>query len=278
MATDSVCGRDTSVASDDLVRKLAAHLAVGHQTGRPVSILEEFDAITVEEAYRVQERLADHLVESRDEHAAGWKVSCTSEEDRARIDAAEPLIGVLFESSFLPNGATMPLANANGPLAEPELVLRITREVSHESTLEELACSVEVAAGLEVPHSRFVEWWPEGQAPNLTKETLVADNAVAGRVVVASEWRKMSVAEVDAVTCTLTLPDGTVREGSAEAVCGSPLKSLLWLLGKLHSWGRGLPVGAKVSSGTFMTPARVTAGTYVASFSLVGDVSTTFAP
>lgn len=275
MRMDSRSSADNGVP-DDLVRKLAAHLAVGHQTGEAVAILDEFAEIDVEDAYRVQERVTGHLVEFQGERAIGWKISCTGEDDRARINATEPFVGVLFESSFLPDRATLPLANANGPLAEPELVLRITREVSHDSTLEDLAASVEVAAGLELPHARFAGWWPEGQPPNLTKETLVADNAVAGRVVVSDEWRTMSVEEISAITCTLTLPDGTVREGSATAVYGSPLKSLSWLLGKLDTWGRDLPVGSMVSSGTFTTPARVEPGRYSVRFSAVGRVEANF--
>lgn len=269
-------GRFAHADISDVVRELAAHLALGHQNRQPVSILDEYGGMSVDEAYLVQKRVVQHLVEFRGERTTGWKISCTGEEDRALIEAAEPLAGTLLESSILANGATLPLAGANGPLAEPELVLRLTRAPSYDATPEELADSVEVAAGLEIPHCRFLDWWPEGQLPNLTKEMLVADSAVAGRVVVGSEWHRLSVSEIESVECNLTLPDGSVRHGTAAAVFGSPLESLSWLLGKLHSSGQVLPEGSIVSSGTFTPPARVSAGTYVASFSLVGDVEATF--
>ncbi len=277
MSAPSLARTIADAALDDVVRELAAHLALGHERRQPVAILEEFGDLSLDEAYLVQQRVVAHLVEFHGERAAGWKISCTGEEDRARIAATEPLAGVLLESAFVPDGSTIDLGIANGPLAEPELVLRLTRQVAHDATHEELADSLEVAAALEIPRSRFRDWWPEGQPPNLTKETLAADNAAAGKVVLAGDWRRLSVPEINSVECTLRSPDGTQRHGTAAAVHGSPLRSLSWLLDKLHVWGRTLPAGALVSSGTFMTPARVTPGTFVASFSLVGDVAATFA-
>ncbi|WP_235739093.1 2-keto-4-pentenoate hydratase [Nocardioides alcanivorans] len=252
-----------------LVRDLAAHLAKSHDTSRPVPMLEAFHDLCLDDAYRVQALTVANRLLDEQSHPVGWKLSGTNGPD-------QPMSGVLLASALLPAPEFVSLDEANGPLVEPELVFRITRDVSHHSSLAELADCVEVAAAIEIPQSRFADWWPVGERPNITRAALVADNAASFRIAVASGWQTFSAAQIDSITCTLTLPDGSTREGRAGDVYGSPLRALSWLLNWLHGEHRVAPVGALVSSGTFTVPAHATAGRFSANFGHAGAVEVDF--
>lgn len=246
-------------------------------SGGPVAIPDGLNDLAVEQAYRLQYEVVDTLVRQWGVARAGFKISCTGAADRALIGALEPTYGTLTNAHLLDSGASIDLAGTNQPLVEPELVFRLIREPAPDATFEELADSVEVAAGLEVPICRFRNWWPEGAMPNLTLGGLIADNAVAGFVVVGPRWVRLTAAEIDAMAVELCAPDGRVSRGHATNVLGSPLAALSWLMGATRRLGVGIPAGSMVSSGTLTNPIRAVQGTFTATYPLVGDVTVTFA-
>jgi 2-keto-4-pentenoate hydratase len=242
----------------------------------PQSIPTGLNGLSLAQAYRLQAGVVRALMARWAVQHAGFKISCTGTADRALIGADEPTYGMLTDVHLLESGASIDLNGANAPLVEPELLLRLTREPATDASRDELADSVEVAAGLEVPISRFRHWWPEGAMPNLTLGGLVGDNSVAGFVVAGQNWTRLSASEIDSMTVELRTPDGQSARGRAGNVFGSPLAALSWLLGATRRHGVPVPSGAVVASGTFTSPVRARRGTYVADYSMAGAVSVTF--
>ncbi|MFS3128826.1 2-keto-4-pentenoate hydratase [Nocardioides sp. Bht2] len=253
--------------NDHLIENLADDLIRSRRRGQPVTITEELRALDLADAYRVQERVVAAQI-SDGGGPIGWKLSGTQ--------GPEPTRGVLPATALLPDGAVIALDGSNGLLVEAELLLRVVDELGPRPSSDELAAAVEVAAALEIPQSRFRDWWPAGGAPNVTLPLLVADNAAAFRVVAATTWHRLTVAELAEVTCTLTLPDGVTHQGTAQNVYGSPLNALAWLVEDLHSRDLQVPRGAVISTGTFTPPSHAMPGRFVAEFSRVGAVSATF--
>lgn len=245
--------------------------------GNPVALPTALNEMTVEDAYRFQEKVISGLIEEWPSTPVGYKISVTSKADQALIGATEPTCGVLTDKHLKQSGTSIELDLANNPLVEAELIIRVMSDIPASASVDELARSVECAAGIEVPVSRFAHWWPAGQAPNLTLSGLIADNSVAGFVVVGARWATLSAAEIEGLEVRLETPTGESATGVATNVLGHPLNALSWLARNLAETGRTLPAGSIVSSGTFFSPRRATLGTFSADFgNRLGTVTVDF--
>lgn len=229
-------------------------------------------------AYAVAADTLQQVAAATGTQIAGFKISVASARDQASISATEPVLGAFTEQQIIGTGAVIDLAAANHPLLEPEIAMRLTAELPPHATIAQIAAAVEVTAAIEVPTSRFAGWLPSEGPGVIGVGGLIADNAVAGVVVTGGSWiAGLSPEEMRSVSVRLSTPDDTVVDGFALNVVDGPYAAMQWLLRKLHSLGRSLPVGAVVSSGTLAAPTRVVAGTYTAEFdSGLGAASVTF--
>ena len=237
------------------------------------------DAITLEQAYAVQRQVIDQVSHNWMSRPTGFKISLTNLDDQASICADQPTFGRLTTDHIAPSGTQIPLSRANGPLVEPELVMRATSDLTADLSDDELLASIEITGGLEIPVSRIPGWLsPEASGP-LTLGRFVSDNSAAGLVVVGDSWVGAAEIHLPAVTVQLTVPDGSVLNGSATHVLKNPLHALRWLLENLKKGGESVPTGSIVSSGTLRRPTPAETGAYSAHFSHdLGDVSASFIP
>ena len=223
-------------------------------------------------AYRVQHE----LTRLKGEPVAAYKVSLTSEQTQKMFDATEPLYGAQVASRVRQTPLTLSLAELFEPLVEVELNFRVTKPLGRGTTAADVFESTTVAAGLEVPDSRFRNWFP-----SLPKELVGSDAAVGGYVLYATEHPTAELfSSVDALTkvkAQLWHDGKQVAEGDSTEVLGNPLNSVAWLANALDAQGMGgLKVGQRVSSGTFVLPPKLTAGTWKATYdSGLGDVEVT---
>jgi 2-keto-4-pentenoate hydratase len=229
-------------------------------------------------AYAVAAATLQQVTAATGTRIAGYKISVASKRDQDSINATEPVLGAFTTEQILGDGAVIDLAAANQPLLEPEVAMRTTAELGADATIEQIAASVELAAAIEVPTSRFAGWLPAEGPGVIGVGGLIADNAVAGVVVTGDNWiAGISPERMRSLAVELVTPDGTVVPGFALNVIDGPYAAMQWLLRKLDSLGRTLPVGAVVSSGTLAPPTRVVAGTYTARFdSGLGSASVRF--
>ncbi|KRL02455.1 2-keto-4-pentenoate hydratase [Liquorilactobacillus capillatus] len=213
------------------------------------------------QAYRVQE----YLTGLKDEEVGGYKVSLTSAETQKMFAADSPLYGAQVASHFLKSPATVSLQTLMEPLVEVELAFRAKEDLFASDSLEELMSKTTVAGGLEVPDSRFKDWFP-----TLSKYMVMSDAAVGGLVVYGQEHNTnelfSSTNELAEVTCELFHNGKKVKDGVSAEVLGNPLKSLHWLVQKLESQNKKFTAGQMVSSGTFVLPPKLTAGKWQVSF------------
>ncbi|WP_342661419.1 2-keto-4-pentenoate hydratase (plasmid) [Rhodococcus ruber] len=249
----------------------------GAPSGEAIPLPDALNTMTVDDAYAFQRGVLADLEQTWDVRRAGYKLSVTNATDQAIISASEPTFGVLTDRHLLSSGAHIDLTRANNPLVEAELVMRTMAEIDVDTPFAELASSVEFAGCLEIPVSRFAEWWPAGEGPRLTLSGLIADNSVAGFVVIGDEWRSLTDAELTSTDVHLTLPSGAVVAGTSTHVLGHPLRAVVWLLERLARSGDRLPVGSIVSTGTLLSPNRATRGAFRADFgSGLGSVVVNF--
>lgn len=211
-------------------------------------------------AYRVQ----DQLMKLKDAPVGGYKVSLTSKQTQDMFDSNEPLYGAQLADHFLKAPTSVNLSDLMEPLVEVELAFHAKEDLSPNDSLEDLMNKTTVAPALEVPDSRFKDWFP-----SLSKYMVMSDAAVGGVVVYGDEFDTSLFKTVDAlenVNCTLSHDGKELKSGKSSEVLGNPLKSLKWLVDKLADQGKTLKEDQRVSSGTFVLPPSLTKGTWQASF------------
>ncbi|MFB9769084.1 2-keto-4-pentenoate hydratase [Lactiplantibacillus modestisalitolerans] len=240
----------------------AQRLFDAYQTHQPLQMADFTAAVSDEDAaYRVQTQLTVF----KDQPVGGYKVSLTSATTQQMFDTDAPLYGAQVADHFLAAPAKVRRGQLMEPLVEVELVFKAKEDLAASDSLTDLWHKTTVAPGLEVPDSRFADWFPD-----LPKNLVVADAAVGGLVVYGTERDTDQVFEtVDAVAtpkCSLEHAGKTVKTGQASEVLGNPLNSLHWLVAKLAAQGRTLTAGQRVSSGTFVLPPHLTAGHWQANF------------
>lgn len=249
-----------------------------HRPGPLAAFPTELNALGHDDAYAVAADTLRRVTAATGTAIAGYKISVASRRDQDSINATEPVLGAFTEPQIRADGEVIDLAAANQPLLEPEIAMRTTAELPADASLEQIAAGVELAAAIEVPTSRFAGWLPSDGPGVIGVGGLMADNAVAGVVVTGRDWVPgLSPAQLRAVRVRLDTPDGETVAGTALNVIDGPYAAMQWLLRKLHTLGRSLPVGAVVSSGTLAPPTRVQPGSYTATFdSGLGSVSVRF--
>jgi len=249
----------------------------GDALGAPPAPIPTGDQRPPADAYALSSRIVARILPTWQVAPRGFKLSMTNEADQARFATTEPSYGVLTTGHIPGDPVVIELAHANGPLVEPELVARATRDLSPAMTEAELLAAIEVAAGLEIPVSRIPGWWPEGQAPTVTLSDFILDNAMAGYLACGQEWLPATDLDLTAVTSDVVDPEGVHHPGAATHVLGNPVHALHWLVRALARCGEKVPAGAVVSTGTFMRALHARRGTFRATFSHgLGDVQVSF--
>ncbi len=220
----------------------------------------------LETGYLVQDLVTKRKISHKKEHLRGYKISLTSPETQGWFGANEPAYGTLTDSNM--SDGVITLSDMSEPLIETELMFFIEEDIHHPVADEDLPGMISVAAGLEIPDSRFLDWFPK-----LSLGTIAADNAVAGKVVAGIKRKRLSYEELGNIDLKLYLNDKKIAEGHSSEVLGNPLEAVKWLIRKLDGKGKFLSRGMVISSGTFVLPMPLQRGTYRASYSTLGDVS-----
>ena len=222
----------------------------------------DFDIST---AYDVQDLVTLQKVVNNGEKVCGYKISLTSEETQSWFKASEPAYGTLTDRNF--SKPYLDLKDLSEPLLEAELILIPVSELVPSMTDRELAANLVVAPGLEIPDSRFRNWFPV-----LPLNVIISDNSVAGKVVMGNPVKIPEPDDFARIRLLLSRDEKLLSEGISSTVLGNPLNSVRWLMNKLASRGEKLAPGMRISSGTLTLPVKLETGKYHAAYTMVGDV------
>ena len=225
-------------------------------------------SLNKEVAYGIQHAVTELKSEKSQEALIGYKVSLTSKETQNLFDTDTPLYGGLTDSALL--DGQMALTDLAAPLLEVELMFIAKEKLSIEDDIQEILQKMDVAPGIEVPDSRFEEWFPK-----ISVGQVIADSAVAGKIVLGEPQPSKSFEELDNLQTTLTLNGKLIATGSSSSVLGHPVYSIQWLINELAEHGKNIEKGMVISSGTLVQPRALETGTYLADFEGFGSVTLT---
>jgi 2-keto-4-pentenoate hydratase len=229
---------------------------------------------SVDEGYRVQERLVARLLEANGGRPIGYKIACTSELAQKALGVDGPFFGVLMSATTYRGGVTLPASDYLVRCAEAEFGFEVGEDVPAGETYSPETIKPFIRAvipSIEIVDHRYHDWQTVG-APSL-----LADNAIHGFWVEGepvTDWRHFDFATHPTA---LVVNGAKTFPGTGAAVLGNPLNVVAWLANTLPRFGRPLRAGDKITTG-------VTTGIYLAEpgdhlaadFGAVGRVEMSF--
>ena len=240
-------------------------------------ITDRSDAIeTIDEAYRRQDEYLRLRSVRTGSKVVGYKAALTNEKPRIALGSVTPASGAYLVGDIVRSGAQVPLSNFFAPIMEVELIFRIREDLPSGVSLDQVIATTEVTAGIEVPDSRFDNWFG-GVYPSLRLTDVVGDNCLAGGLVVGGTWTPTGLVDFSQVTAELLHDGVVVRVGSATEVEPTPPHIVQWLAEHLAERGKRLVAGDLVSTGTLTETIVSELGHYSARFnSGLGAADITF--
>lgn len=248
---------DTNELADILYEAYASNQQISKN--RIPAFLEKMSA------YEIQHTLTEKKKTDSNEELVGYKVSLTSKETQDLFDSETPLYGALTTHAL--SDGTLELSMMSAPLIEIELVFIAKEDLSVEDDVEAIMRKTMVAPGIEVPDSRFDDWFPK-----ISLGQVIADSAVAGKIVVGEPKENITYEQLDQIKGNLTLNGDVIAAGYSSEVLGHPVNAVKWLIKELDYHGLTFKKGMTVSSGTFILPKSLEKGQYEASYDGIGSV------
>lgn len=218
-----------------------------------------------DKAYAVQQAVTEKKVNEAREELAAYKISLTSKGTQDLFNSDTPLYGAMTAAAL--SDGIIQLSSMSLPLIEIEVMFIVKEDLSLADDIDAIIEKTAIAPGIEVPDSRFEDWFP-----NITLGQVIADSAVAGKIIVGEAIDGYTYNQLEDITGRLTLNGKEIANGPSSEVLGHPLNSVKWLIGELDKYGLSLKKGMHVSSGTFTLPKPLEKGQYEASFEGLGSV------
>ena len=241
--------------NDDLIRTLGDELYTALQDCRVVEPLtNRHPDITVEDAYRIQQRLNARRVEAG-ETIIGKKIGVTSRAVMNMLGVQQPDFGMLTDRMVFNEGEAVDAKTLIQPKAEGEIAFVLKRDLLGPgvTAADVLLATEGVMACFEIVDSRIRDW-------KIKIQDTVSDNASCGVFVLGD--RVVDPREVDLTTCGMVLEKNgeVVVTGAGAATMGSPLNAMAWLANTLGRLGMPLKAGEVVLSGALGAMVPVKAG------------------
>ncbi|MGK7378891.1 2-keto-4-pentenoate hydratase [Planococcus sp. 1R117A] len=219
-----------------------------------------------DEAYELQHIVTSKKATEAAERLAGYKISLTSPETQKLFRSDTPLYGALTTSA-LSNG-TVSLEMMSSPLIEIELIFILKEDLSVEDDVQAILEKTLIAPGIEVPDSRFEDWFPK-----ITLGQVIADSAVAGKIIAGKPVEGLTYEQLADMKGTLHFNGKELASDTSSTVLDHPVHAVKWLVTELAGHGLKLEKGMSVSSGTFILPHKLEKGIYTASYEGIGEVT-----
>ncbi|MCJ1909582.1 2-keto-4-pentenoate hydratase [Planococcus ruber] len=247
-------------------QRLADTLFEAYIQNKPLSKDQIPAFLEKEKAYGIQHALTAKKAEAANEELKGYKISLTSKETQELFNSETPLYGALTSPAI--SGGTIELTAMSSPLIELELIFIAQEDLSAEDSVEAILQKTLVAPGIEVPDSRFEDWFP-----HLSLGQVIADSAVAGKIVIGKPKEGVQFDDLDDIQGRLTFNGEEIASDSSKAVLEHPVYAVKWLAEELAKHGLAIKKGMAISSGTFILPKKLEKGLYTASYEGIGEVS-----
>ncbi len=206
------------------------------------------------DAYAIGEAIVRRRVD-RGERPVGWKLGYTSLAMREQMGIDQPNHGRLTDAMLIPDGGTLPEELLLQPRIEPEIAVRLGRDLmAPPDSFDDAIDAVDEAyACLEIVDSVW-----DGYRFRIEHNT--ADGSSAAFVVLGPP---ISRGDLAATTVELFRNGEPTGSATGAAASGHPLTGVLWLAETLAATGRHLEAGEIVITGGLTAALPIEPGDHV---------------
>lgn len=230
---------------DDKIRQYGDELYEAFAARRTVPpLLAREPGITIEDAYRIQERFVARRIEAG-ETIVGKKIGVTSKPVMDFLGVYQPDFGQLTSGMVHEEGETIDLGGLIQPKAEAELAFVLKEDLRGPgvTAMDVIRATDYVAPCFEIVDSRIDDW-------QIRIQDTVADNASCGVYVLGrakGDPRKLDIT----LAGMLVEKNGELfSTGVGAAVQGSPANAVAWLANTLGALGIPFKAGEVILSGS----------------------------
>lgn len=257
----------TLAAAD--IALLADRLCEAQDAAAPIAqISDDYPGMSADDGYAVQHALTQRWTD-RGARIIGYKAGLTSQVKMKQIGIDVPSFGVLTSAMALPENGDVPTGELIHPRVEAELAFVMKDELQGTDLSIDaiLAATDFVIPAIEIIDSRYQNF-------KFDLASVVADNSSGARY--ATGGRPMAVDAVDLRTIGVVVERNgeIVAVGASAAVLNHPARAVSLLVGHLSRYGRSLPAGSYVMTGSITEAIPVAAGDSVcARFQNMGSIT-----
>ena len=212
----------------------------------------------LDDAYTVQERLNEILIERGLGQPVGYKIGCTTKVMQEYMNIHEPSFGAVFAPAVHRNAATLRHADYSEPGVEAEIAAQLGADLPASAApydCSSVAPAVEACmASIELVDARYFDY------RELDTPTMVADNFFNAACILGepvTDWQGLDLAGVPG---RMDVNGETFGSGAGSLIMGHPLEALAWLANRLAERDRELKAGEFVTLGSVVTTKWVAEG------------------
>jgi 2-keto-4-pentenoate hydratase len=181
------------------------------------------------------------------EQRLGWKVGLGAPSSMQKLGIAAPVVGFLLRSGLLESGATVSLKRYTRPVAEPEICVRVARDLGQSTTAEDALAAI---ASIE-PAIELADLDPVPTPDNL--DAVLAGN-IFHRHVILGESRRTG-GGLDGIVSRVTRRGIEFnRTDDPEALTGKLIEIVAYVANLLAAFGETLKGGDIVIAGSITAP------------------------
>ncbi len=181
------------------------------------------------------------------EKSLGWKVGLGAPASMQKLGTAAPVVGYLLQSGELASGATVSLKDYKKPVAEPEIAVRMARDLGGGATAQDaLAAVSSIQPAIEV-----ADLDPMPAPDNL--DAVLAGNIFHRHVVLGAETRAGGA--LDGIVSRVNRRGVEFnRTSDPEALTGKLVDIVAYVANLLAAFGERLKAGEVIIIGSITPP------------------------
>ena len=205
------------------------------------------------------------------ERPLGWKVGLGAPAAMQRLGLAAPVVGYLMQRALLLSGSTVSLEGYSKPVAEPEICVRMARDLGAGSTPDEaLAAVKEIFPAIEL-----ADFEPAPTPDNLD---VVLEGDIYQRHVILCGNTRPGGAVTGLTSRVIRRGTEAARTTDVEALTGKLPDIVAHVAGTLAAFGEKLSAGDVIITGSITPPIMIEADEEELSHALdpIGEVSVFF--
>lgn len=218
------------------VERASLELSRAHLSGRKFAGFRSDEPADERQAYAVQDRYLNQLMDLERDRLTGFKIGSTTQVMQSYLGIANPCAGRLSDNRLVGTDSIFPARDRGRLGVECELAVRIGADVPQGAGPFDAGTIAPYVgtcfAAIEVVEDRYDDW------RSLSAATLIADNFFHYAAVVGDEHPAFDPTHLKSTSAYMTIDGEVVGRGLGADVLGDPLAALAWIAN--HTQGRGL--------------------------------------